>query len=52
MNKYKPTEHRLTWTAEGLNVFLPIYNDIEELQISKKNDNQQFANGNTHYKKF
>jgi hypothetical protein len=36
MNKDRPTENRIGWTTEALNAFLPIYNDIEELQITRR----------------
>jgi hypothetical protein len=33
MNKGNTTENHIGWTTKGLNIFLNIYNDIEDLQI-------------------
>ena len=35
MNKNKPTANRISWTVQALNAFLPIYNDVENLQINR-----------------
>jgi hypothetical protein len=37
MNKDRATEKHIAWTTKALNAFLPLYRDIEELQIAQRN---------------
>lgn len=45
MNKDRATENRIEWTTEGLNVFLPIYEDIQDLQIKNTNRAPNLSTG-------
>ena len=45
INGDRPTEHRLEWTVEGLNVFLPVYRDLHELKIAKTDAGPKFVAG-------
>ena len=45
MNKSRTTPSKVEWTAEGLNVLLPIYKDIEELQATKRSSETCFIHG-------
>lgn len=47
MNKYRQTEHRVSWTNEGLNVLLPLFKDVEKLKSNAKNSNIGFVKGTT-----
>ena len=33
MNKHRATERRIEWTTKALNAFLPLYADIDQLQV-------------------
>jgi hypothetical protein len=45
MNTGRATRKRIEWTTEGLNVFGPIYSDIKEARIIKRERRTIFANG-------
>lgn len=45
MNKARTTKERIEWTSEGLNTFLPVYKDIEDLQIVKRDRGMVFVKG-------
>jgi hypothetical protein len=45
MNKRRPTLHRITWTTEGLNFFLDVQGDVDDLRISQSERESGFAKG-------
>lgn len=51
MNGPAASESRIAWTSTSLNYFLPIYKDLQDLQIQKENTTPKFisnALGNSH----
>lgn len=45
MNKKRPTPHRVEWSSEALNEFMPVHSDIDNLRITKEEREEGFANG-------
>lgn len=45
MNKDRPTLNRISWTTVGLNFFIDLQGDIDDLRISKNERDQGFAKG-------
>jgi hypothetical protein len=45
MNKHRPTANRISWTTVGLNYFLEMQGDIDDLRITKNEREQGFARG-------
>ena len=45
MNPKMSSSSRISWTNQGLNVMLPIYRDIKELQVVKAESEPAFVKG-------
>ena len=45
MNTGRTSEDRLSWTTEGLNAMLPLYDDVQALQISAEERSESFIAG-------
>ena len=45
MNAHRQTEHRISWTNEGLNVLLPLFKDVELMRSSTKSNTIKFVVG-------
>ena len=45
INGHCPTDNRISWTTEGLNIFLEIYRDFFNLCISKRDGGIKFVEG-------
>jgi hypothetical protein len=47
-SKTKATAEKIEWTSEALNVALPLYMDMQNLQVRSKESRNKFVNGTLH----
>ena len=45
MNTRRTSEDRISWTTEGLNAMLSLYDDVQALQISAEERSESFIAG-------
>ena len=45
MNSTRNTDNRISWTTKALNFVLPLYEEVKNLQITKKSREAGFVQG-------